>query len=46
MEDAVMVAVRLTSHALDREYEAHLPDKMMVVKGHTPAQYLVFARGK
>ena len=37
---------RLTSHALDCEHEAHLPDKALVIEGSTPAEVLVFARGK
>lgn len=46
MENAVIVDRRLTTHALDREHEAHLPDKMVVVEGYTPVENLVFARGK
>lgn len=46
MENAVIVGRRLTSHALDREHEAHLPSEMVVVEGHTPVENLVLARGK
>lgn len=41
MENAVIVGRGLTSHALDREYKAHLPDETVVVEGHTLAEYLV-----
>lgn len=41
MENDVIVGRRLTTRALDREEEAHLPDKMVVVESHTPAENLV-----
>ncbi len=38
-------ATSLPDHA-DHEHGVHLPDKIVVVEGVAPAQFLVFARGR